>query len=86
MTLCFALTLVCLDRCVDEFDLWWASRPTPEPEPELVPARTPRQVTAFIRSNVTVTRYGDRRRRTPYLPIPADSEDLILLTREAAEA
>jgi hypothetical protein len=86
MTICFCLTLVAATRLPDEWDAWQASRPVvaePAPEP-VVPSRLQRQADRFARANVTITRYGDRRRRTPALPTPADSEELILLTAEAA--
>jgi hypothetical protein len=74
MVLCFACTLVCLDRLVDEFDAWRASRPVvPEPVEPVVPAWVRREADRFTRTHVVMTKYGDRRRRTPILPVPPDN-------------
>jgi hypothetical protein len=88
MTLCFCLALVAATHLPDEWDAWQASRPVvAEPAPELVvSSRLQRQADRFTRTNVTLSRYGDRRRRTPVLPTPENSEELIRLTAEAVES
>lgn len=79
MVICFALIVVSADHLIDVYDEWRArgsELEAVEPAAPALPYRMRRQVRDFIASSVFVTRYGDRRRRTPALPVPDSAEDL----------
>lgn len=85
MVWCVVLTAVSVNGAIDAFDAWMEARRARSAEADEIPATdllseyARRRLTSFLRHNVTVSTFGDRRRRTPAISDPPrDTSGLML--------